>query len=446
MPDRHVMREHYRALARGELTTDQINRRYRGHARALCPTCRAEHLAFLQEINQPRKSSELAILRMLLGHLVDELRRLDQKAEEELRALEGLSFEQQRALVERARTRFRNPFLADRLIRASREAVYNEPQRARELAELAFEVALRGKLLVLDGDPSFELLALAAAHRANALRAAGDLRAAEEAMSRALHPLDELSELVRAEICSLAASLRRAQRRYDEAMDLIDRAVQLYRTLGEEHLAGRNLLIRSQILHQQGEIDPAIATHREALSLLDHREDLRLYLWAQHDLTCYLADAGAYREARKLLDDNRSLYESYPDEPTVLRRRWVEAKVARGLGESSEAEAAFLEARDGFARREHGYDAALVSLELTLLYLDHGRTGEVQELARAMVPIFRAQDVHREALAALVVFVEAASREAVSRELVEHLADYLRQARNDPSLRFEPPSSLAALD
>jgi hypothetical protein len=100
----------------------------------------------------------------------------------------------------------------------------------------------------------------------------------------------------------------------------------------------------------------------------------------------------------------------------------------------------FLEARDGFAGRDNGYDAALVSLELALLYVDQGRTGEVKELARAMVPIFRAQDVHREALAALAVFLEAASREQVSRELVECLADYLRQARNDPSLLFEPPS------
>ena len=439
MLDGHVTREDYLAVLRGELAPEDIDRRYRSHARALCPTCRAEHLAFLQGIEPPRKSSELSILCMLLGHAVAELRRLDEQAEQELRELEGLSFEQQRLKVERARTRFRNPFVADRLIAASREAVYSEPQRARELAELAFEVALRGKLLVLDADPSFDLLALAAAHRANALRAAGDLPAAEESMKRALHRLDDLPELVVAEIASLAGSLRRDQRCLDQALELVARAARLYRSLGEEHLAGRTLLKKAHILHERGDVDSAIETLHEALGLIDHREDLRLYLWAQHDLTCALADAGAYREARQLLEDNRSLYESYPDEPTLLRRRWVEAKVARGLGETSEAEAAFLEARDGFARRENGYDAALVSLELTLLYLDQGRTGEVQELAR-MVPIFRAQDVHREALAALAVFLEAASREAVSRELVERLVDYLHQARNDPSLRFEPPS------
>lgn len=50
------------------------------------------------------------------------------------------------------------------------------------------------------------------------------------------------------------------------------------------------------------------------------------------------------------------------------------------------------------------------------------------------------EDVHREALAALVLFVKAASGKAAKRPLIEALADYLRQARRDRSLRFEPPA------
>jgi len=58
-----------------------------------------------------------------------------------------------------------------------------------------------------------------------------------------------------------------------------------------------------------------------------------------------------------------------------------------------------------------GYDAALVSLHLALLYTKEGRAAAVAELAREMIPIFEAQDIHREALAALTVFRQAAFHE-----------------------------------
>ena len=48
------------------------------------------------------------------------------------------------------------------------------------------------------------------------------------------------------------------------------------------------------------------------------------------------------------------------------------------------------------------YDAAIVSMDLALLYLRQRRTAELKTLAKEMLPIFRSQDVHREAVAALV--------------------------------------------
>lgn len=81
----------------------------------------------------------------------------------------------------------------------------------------------------------------------------------------------------------------------------------------------------------------------------------------------------------------------------------------------------------------------LVSLDLALLYEEQGRLDELQELADAILPIFRSQDIHREAAAALALFVKPASHKAAHRPLIETLAAYLRQARQDETLRFEPP-------
>jgi len=79
----------------------------------------------------------------------------------------------------------------------------------------------------------------------------------------------------------------------------------------------------------------------------------------------------------------------------------------------------------------------LVSLELAVLYLEDGRTTEVQLLARQMAPIFQAQGVHGEALAALKLFREAAEHEAVTVEFARRLVAYLHRAQHNPQLRFE---------
>ncbi len=79
-----------------------------------------------------------------------------------------------------------------------------------------------------------------------------------------------------------------------------------------------------------------------------------------------------------------------------------------------------------------GYDVALVSLEMAILYAGLGRTEQVKTLARHMTPIFQAHSIHREALAALTLFRQAAERERVTAELAREILSYLRKARYDP--------------
>ena len=53
-----------------------------------------------------------------------------------------------------------------------------------------------------------------------------------------------------------------------------------------------------------------------------------------------------------------------------------------------------------------------------------------------MVAVFRAQEVQREALAALLLFRRAALKKATA-ELARDVADFLNRLRHDPGLRFE---------
>lgn len=58
---------------------------------------------------------------------------------------------------------------------------------------------------------------------------------------------------------------------------------------------------------------------------------------------------------------------------------------------------------------------------------------EVKELATEMEAIFRAKKIHREALAALILFWEAAKREAATVELVRQVIAEIEKAKRSGS-------------
>ena len=117
--------------------------------------------------------------------------------------------------------------------------------------------------------------------------------------------------------------------------------------------------------------------------------------------------------------------------------RWLEGRILSALGREWPAEEAFIEARDAFIEESIGYDTALVCLDLAVLYARQGRTAEMRLLAERMLPIFQSRDVHREAIASLILFRDAAVAETASLALVEQVGRYLQRARHDPGLRFE---------
>jgi hypothetical protein len=123
----------------------------------------------------------------------------------------------------------------------------------------------------------------------------------------------------------------------------------------------------------------------------------------------------------------------------LVRLRGLEGVAAAGLGRTEEAIVALSQARSELVSRGIAYDAALLTMELAVLYLDEARHPEVKVLARQMAPIFQAQGVHREALAALKLFRDTVEKEEATAELARRLVAYLYRARYTPSLRFEWP-------
>jgi hypothetical protein len=151
-----------------------------------------------------------------------------------------------------------------------------------------------------------------------------------------------------------------------------------------------------------------------------------------------LADAGRALEARRLFAEWRDLYRRFPEPWAENRRSWLRGKIARGLGQLPEAEAAFAAARDGFLADGIPYDTALVTLELAALYAQEGRTAELRRLAALTAPVFLSRQIHREALVALAFFRQAVETDVEIAGVIARVSAYLQQAQDDPGLAFEP--------
>jgi tetratricopeptide (TPR) repeat protein len=344
-----------------------------------------------------------------------------------------------RELLLRNQPRYHTWGVFELLLDQSREESFHDPTTAEHLAGLA--------LIQVDyldpehyGLPRIEdMRARAWSYVANARRIRSNLQDSEEGFRNAWRHLRQGTgdPLERALLLDLQASLRRAQRRFPEAVSLLRRAVQIFEEMGERHRAGRSLVNLATVHEQAGTPERAISLLYAAIRKIDPEQEPRLVLCARHNLITNLADAGRFLEAHHLFHATQPLYRQFPDAATQNRRKWVQGKIARGIGRLQEAEECFLAARDGFLTDRVAYDVALVSLELATLHAERGRAAEVKRLAQELAPVFWAHQIPRETLAAVTCFLQAAESEEVDQALVARVAAYLRRAQNDPELKFE---------
>ncbi|HEY2292497.1 MAG TPA: helix-turn-helix domain-containing protein [Thermoanaerobaculia bacterium] len=340
---------------------------------------------------------------------------------------------ERRSLVQKGR-KYRTWALCERIAAESIRKAPNHPREALELAELALLVAER-----LPGERtwSLRLQGYAWAHVSNARRVCNDLPGAEEAMVRA-RKLWEAGEpgdpglLNRAWLPWIEAVLRRGQRRFPEALKRIEEALML--DAGE--LRSEILITKANIQDALGNPAASTATLSQAIPLIDSRRESRLAFGVRLNLLVDLCQLEQFREAELQLPEVRVLAERLGEELDLTRVLWVEGRVAVGLGRIGESLSIFEQVRGVFRRRELAFDYGLVSLELSVLFLEEGRIADVRALAEEMLQIFRTQRIEREALAALRLFCDAARRETATVELARRLVRFLHRAQHDPELRF----------
>jgi tetratricopeptide (TPR) repeat protein len=247
----HPTLEKLAKLLSGRMEYDELIQEFLPHLLGKCEACSA----LLEEIRR---------LKQEIGHWDELVAVLESREAPQLfEHLAAHPFEEQLRLVEEQEA-FHAWGFCDLLLKRSREAASGDPQRAVDLALLAVRLSVH---LGDAYDPEWvlDLRARAYAHLANGHRVLGELRSAEDAFREADALLARSlsgNATVEAEVLSFKSSLRMAQRRFDEALAILDRVIAIYKD-GELddrdlHMAGRTL------------VEKAICGGREVRSRVGH--------------------------------------------------------------------------------------------------------------------------------------------------------------------------------
>jgi tetratricopeptide (TPR) repeat protein len=423
MKDAHLTHEDIDDLLDDD--TDARNRLLLHHL-SVCPECYAVAGYILDLYQEGQLDDELSVTEIGLGRSRREAPALREK-------LLSHSVERQKALVAET-THFKSWGLAELLCRESEEEAARDPKTAAEIAEIAVAIALS----LDEGDPAEKhwlhlLRANTYAHLANARRAQGDLRSAEEAAVIAYSwwtpAFEDLGDVLgyAARFFAFRASLRRDQRLFEDALDLTEQALEADAPAA---LKVRILINKANIYDDMGDLETAIEVLKEAESRAKEEErDPRILLCLAQNRLDYLSKAGRYMEAKLALADVEEIARELGTTLDTLRLRWTEARITKGLGNTEEAVAKLSEIHSMLVEEGLLYDSALLALELALMLAGTHRPAEVQKWVMAALPILSSLSVEREALAAVSLLTKAVGEEKLTAELVSQALDIFRRKK-----------------
>jgi tetratricopeptide (TPR) repeat protein len=350
----------------------------------------------------------------------------------QLKALKELKTGEERFAIVQECREYQHWALMEAVAEESAEAASRSLDEAAFWARLAVEIAerVRGEDWWLP-----RVRGYAGLFGPNTLRVGGELELADVGLEKTKRlwfaGSDPVEVLDPARVFEIEASLRRAQRRFDEALDRLSEAWPI------SHNPARVLTSRASVQAVKGEYQDAKRALRESEPFLDRQRDPRLFYIHRFNAAVTCTHLGDYGEAAELLEDVQQVVAARKDENEVPRVNWLRGRIALGLGRHAEARALLERAVRQLKRRKLWYDVALALLELASLLLREGKTTEVKALTSELVEVFESKKVHQEALIALGIFRDAAEREAADEELARRILDFLFRACYDQDLKYE---------
>ena len=332
--------------------------------------------------------------------------------------LEGQSSERQQAVL--SETTLTSAALFNLLLERSREIGREEPALGVEVAELALSSLDAVGRRPGDAQSFACLQAQGWVRLANARSVASDTTGAEEGFTEAERFLELGGRRpdIEAEVLAYKASLRRDQRLFLEARELLDRAYDLC-PRNQDDLLAKILLIQASVRFEEADPAAAIPFLEQAMPLTAQSKNMILRLAVYHNLVAAYSEANLFDKAVDLMPVAKRLSSEHGTGYNKIRFRWLEGLVARGLGELDKAEQALSESRDAFSESGDAFSTGLVCLDLAELFSRQGRYADLITLCSSMAPLSGMLQQHPEAIVALQLFQRSAEERSVTSVIVE---------------------------
>lgn len=227
------------------------------------------------------------------------------------------------------------------------------------------------------------------------------------------------------------AALFRDRRFFVKAIEHGEKAIKIFQDLGLKDEAIEIQASLGITLVETGDFETAIRSLRKTLVAWREGKGAPPPIAERttlHNLAYSLALLGESFGAAKIQRDIRERFQRFDaDKPYLQRRgRWLDALIAQGQGLGDKARRIFRELRDEYLGADLPYDAAFVALDLAVLCLNDGRTGEAAELALEIGPIFEAHGTDRESWMAFCILVDALKAETATVAHVQEVIEAMR--------------------
>lgn len=326
--------------------------------------------------------------------------------------------------------------LFDRLLAESRKVGRYNRQRGLQIARLP--AAFMDGSSILLGSEAGDLRVLSHAWLANAYRLAGDFYAAELSFADANFHYENVSEnlRVKAELDWLFGTLRLYQLRHSDALRFFASALDAAKLVEDQTLEINIRLQRAAARFLSGEMTQAIRDQERAVELLIRRSDLddqgkNNYLGSLQNLIWLNIESNQIEKGRALLERANEVYEGMPENPTVrTQHTWLLGLLAKADRDLGTAIQYLRRARADFIDYQHLHEAALVSLDLGLIYKQEGRHEEVVSLLVAdVLPVLESLRSGSEHIASYSMLRSAVSECRISDEALHSSRRLIARSR-----------------
>ncbi len=345
------------------------------------------------------------------------------------------------------------------------EVLFDNPRAGLELARFAPRLARKipqrrpyeWRHLTCASEKQWhrELMVRSHAVLGGAFRARGRLEAADREYEIAFRICNSgpVSPEASANLFKRFARLRSAQKQHENALELVDFAIRVYREGDQDYFAD-TLLMKGYVLGESGQHAEAMPYFARALGLVKpmKRSSLlvkRTFHSAVHNLAHAASRGCSASDVSNALRYVRQAKKFFAKKPPTINKYklfWIEGRMVARLGSTRLAERRYGTAFRQLLKLGAPIEAALVALELALIYLSDGQWAELEELAFETHTRFRELSSDAEAIAVLKVLIDGTRERALTRAKLSTARDRFERLAYEQKPWIQPSLAIKASD